>query len=458
MSSATYPPGPRDWSFGMSILPKLTANFINFYEDVHAKYGDVVCMRLGPYLDYTFFHPEAIRELLVTQAKSFIRFEVPIRVLAQWNRNSLLIVEGEAWTRQRRMVQPAFHSRRFAAYTEAMATIIDERIAAWSKGTAADSSFTLEMNQAMTDLTLQVIGKTLFGADLRDAAAEIGRAVALLSEIGVQEFTSPFVLPDWLPLEVKRQKRWAINHLDGVVRGFIREWRQKQEDRGDLLSMLLLAVDEEGDRRQLDDEQVRNEAMTLLLAGHDTTAAGLIWCLYHLAKFPEIRQQVRDEARQVFGSRSPTQADVLQLKRSERVVNESLRLYPPAISVFGRRAIKPVTIAGYQIPKGAICRTFIYSTQRDPRWFPDPARFDPDRFLPEHEAERPQFAYFPFGGGPRVCIGQHFAMTEMILATSMIAQRFDLSIPTGQEPFELAQNLSLRPKGGMKISFQPMVQ
>lgn len=458
---AKTPPGPRDWCLGFSILPKLKANFIDFYRDAQAQHGDVVCLQLGPYRDYTFFHPDHIRELLVTQAKHFIRFEVPIRVLSQWNRNSLLMVEGEAWTRQRRMVQPAFHPRRFAGYTDAMAGIIDEKLAAWAKTAGADGSFELELSSAMTDLTLQVIGKTLFGADLRDEAADIGLAVAYLSEIGVQEFTSPFVLPDWLPLEVKRRKRWAIAHLDGVVRGFIRQWRANNQDRGDLLSMLLLAVDDEGDKARMTDEQVRDEAMTLLLAGHDTTAAGLVWCLYHLAKFPEVCERVRAEGSKLCGARLPTQADVAHMSYTERVVKESLRLFPPAIGVFGRRPIHPVTIGGYEIPTNGICRAFTYSTQRDPRWFPEPERFDPDRFLPEHEKERPQFAYFPFGGGPRACIGQHFAMTEMILATSLFAQRYDLSLLPGQPPPDqsqnLRQNLSLRPKHGLRVKLRPVL-
>lgn len=459
MPATAYPPGPKDWCFGFSILPKLTKDFIKFYAEMQAQHGDVIFMRLGPYLDYTFFHPDAVRELLVTQAKHFVRMEVPIKVIKQWNRNSLLTVEGEAWQRQRRMVQPAFHPRRFAGYTAAMATMIDEKLKEWTKR-AGSGSAELELNAAMTDLTLQIIGRTLFGADLREEAADIGRAVAILSELSVQEFTAPVVLPDWFPLEAKRQKRWAMQHLDGVVRGFIRQWREKHEDRGDLLSMLLLAVDEEGDKSKLDDEQVRDEAMTLLLAGHDTTAAGLVWCLYHLAKFPEVLARVRAEANRVYGQRQPTFADVPQLEYTQRVVKESLRLFPPAIGTFSRRAIEPVTIGGYTLPRNAICRPFFYATHHDARWFPDPERFDPDRFLPEQEAARPQFAYSPFGGGPRVCIGQQFAMTEMVLATSMIGHRFELSVCAGQPPLDrpenLSQNLSLRPKHGLRVEFRPV--
>jgi cytochrome P450 len=456
MSAIVYPPGPKDWCWGMSILPRLKADFIKFYAEMQATHGDVVCMRIGPYYDYTFFHPDHIREILVTQAKHFVRFEVPIRVMAQWNRNSLIIAEGDAWARQRRMVQPAFQPRRFAAYTTAMAAIIDEQLGRWSERVTNEKSGELELSEAMSELTLQIIGRTLFGVDLREQADDIGRAVAILSEVAVQEFVAVYTLPDWLPLEVKRQKKWAIRHLDGVVRGFIRDWRAKHEDRGDLLSMLLLAVDEEGDKSSLDDEQVRDEAMTLLLAGHDTSAAGLLWSIYNVARFPEVQQQVRAEAIRVYGARQPTQADVMQLEYTQRVIKESLRLFPPAIGTFTRRALHPVQIGGYTLPKNALCRPFIYSTHHDPRWFPEPEKFDPDRFLPEHEDSRPQFAYCPFGGGPRVCIGQHFAMTEMILATSMITRQFDLSAVPGQKPIELAQNLSLRPKGGLKINYRPL--
>ncbi|WP_254510338.1 cytochrome P450 [Anatilimnocola floriformis] len=451
MSSVIYPPGPRDWCWGMSILPRLKKDFIKFYADMQAEHGDIICMRIGPYHDYTFLHPDQVKELLVTQAKHFVRFEVPIRVMAQWNRNSVIIAEGDAWIRQRRMVQPAFHPRRFAGYAASMASMIEQQLDEWSRRIEPGKATELELNQSMTDLTLHIIGRTLFGVDLRDQSKEIGRAVSILSELAVKEFMATVNLPDWLPLEEKRQKKWSMKYLDGVVRGFIRDWRQKHEDRGDLLSMLLLAVDEEGDQGTLNDEQVRDEAMTLLLAGHDTTAAGMLWCFYNLSRFPDVLQRVRAEAQRVYGDRQPTHADVTQLDYTTRVVKESLRIFPPAIGTFTRRAIHEVQIGGYTLPKNSLCRPFIYATHHDPRWFPDPERFDPERFLPEQEATRPQFAYCPFGGGPRVCIGQHFAMMEMILATSLSARRFDMAVTPGQKPIELSQNLSLRPKGGLKI-------
>jgi cytochrome P450 len=305
----------------------------------------------------------------------------------------------------------------------------------------------------MTDLTLEIIAKTMFDADLSADANDIGRAVAILSEIAVKEMESPWVLPDWLPLAEKRRKRWAIAYLDETVRRIIRQRRASGEDTGDLLSMLLLVVDSEGDGGQFTDEQVRNQLMTLMIAGHDTTAAGLTWVLYCLARHPLIVARLHEELDTILRGCDPTAVDLPHLRLTERVVKESLRLYPPAVALFMRQALANVEVAGYTLPRGSLVQMFPYVCQHDPRWFPKPQTFDPDRFLPERQQALPPFAYFPFGGGPRVCIGNTFAMMEMTLVVATLLQHLHLTLAAGQSEAEPEPLMSLRPKGGVRLKW-----
>ena len=312
------PPGPRDWTFGFSELRKMQRDILAYWTDLHRRYGDVVYIRIGPYRSYTFFHPDAIRETIVAKAKQFRRFPKPMQVLAQWNGNSLIITEGEEWLRQRRMVQPAFHPKRFDRYAACMVDRTRNLLDRWLTRIKDETSIEVEIDRAMTDLTLDIICKTMFDAQIDAETSDVGRAVAILSEVSVKEMKSLCSFPDWLPLPGKRRKRWAMQRLDETVRRFIRERRASGEDRGDLLSMLLLAVDEEGNGGQLTDEQVRDQSMTLLIAGHDTTAAGLTWTLYCLARYPRIAAHVQQELDAVLAGRTPVAGDLPQLSLTER--------------------------------------------------------------------------------------------------------------------------------------------
>jgi cytochrome P450 len=403
--TVTAPPGPRDWTLGLSQLREIKRDVLGYYTDLHRRYGDVVQLRFGPYRSFTFFHPDAVREVLVTKAKQFRRFPRPMEVLSQWNGQSVLIAEGDEWVKQRRLVQPAFQQGRFERYAARMVERTRRRLERWL---SAAREVETEIGKEMTSLTLEIIGKTMFDAEIEAEASEIGRAVAILSEVAVHEMQSPWTAPDWLPFPAKRRKRRAMRVLDETVRGFIRERRASGSDRGDLLSMLLLAADVEAGR--FTDEQARDQCMTLLIAGHDTTAAGLIWLFISLAREPGIAAAVQAEIDTVLGERAPTAADLPRLSLTERVVKETLRLYPPAIGVFARQALEDVEIAGVRVPRVGMVQLFNYVCQHDPRWFPEPERFDPDRFLPERQRSVPPFAYFPFGGGGRVCVGQAFAL------------------------------------------------
>jgi cytochrome P450 len=445
------PPGPTSWVLGLDELPRLRRDLLGRYAELFHQYGDVVRLRFGPYPYYLFFHPDAVREVLVTKAKAFHMNPMTARVLAQWDGNGLVLSEGSYWARQRRLMQPAFSPRRFAGYGEKMVEFTVRQADRWSETIDGEGHCDIEMNDAMTDLTLRIVGRTLFGAEFGDEISEIGRAVAVLSDVAVREMQSPVLLPDWLPLPAVRRKRWAMGYLDQIVREFIRQRRATGEDRGDLLSMLLLAVDDEGDGSGMTDQQARDECMTLFLAGHDTTAAGLVWTCYCLAQNPRIQEQVVAQNQQVLSGRDPTVADLDRLTLCDQFVKESMRIFPPAIGVFNREALEDVEIGGYVVRKGSLVQLLSYITQRDPRWFPDPLRFDPTRFEPANVAARPPFSCFPFGGGPRMCIGHAFASMEMTLVTSVLLSRFRLELAPGQAEPHPDAKMSLRPAGGLKL-------
>jgi cytochrome P450 len=303
----------------------------------------------------------------------------------------------------------------------------------------------------MTSLTLQVICKTLFDVDPTNDAQPIAKAVAVLSEVAFYEMQAPIRLPGWWPTSFYRRKKAAIKTLDDFVWRIIRERRAEGRDHGDFLSMLLATVDEEGDGGRLNDKQVRDEAMTLMLAGHDTTAAALDWVWYSIARFPEVAAKCQAEVDSVLSGNEPTAMDVPKLKYVEATIKEALRMYPPAIGVFLRQATNNTEIGGYQIPRGSLVGLSSFVTHRDPRWFADPETFKPERFLPPAVEQIPAGAYFPFGMGPRVCIGQGFAMTEMILIVASVLQRCEVTLAKpGQDP-GMFVFMALRPKEALPL-------
>jgi cytochrome P450 len=449
-----YPPGPKDYAFGFFISRRIVRDVLGFYQNLQRQYGDAVYMRLGPFRDYTFFHPDQIREVLVTQAKHFHKMRWQRNVLAQWDGNGLLLSEGDFWLRQRRLVQPAFHPKRFVGYGQIMVDCTQKMLRRWEETLRKEREVIIDFNDTMTDLTLDIVARTLFGADVPpEKVREIGDAVQVLSEVSIREMSSPFEF--YLPFLQHRRKKWAMRTLDDLVRGFIADRRRTEEDKGDLLSMLLLAVDEEADGKGMTDEQARDEAIVLFLAGHDTTASGLVWAFYALARYPEWTAQVVAEIDRVVGDRPPTATDQPKLVILDRFLKEVLRRWPPAVAVFAREAQTDVEIGGWPLKKGSIVRMLSYVVHHDPRWFPAPEKFDPNRFLPERLAKLPQFAYFPFGGGPRGCIGNTFATLEMMLVIATLLQRYAVSLAPGQGDPELNMLLSLRPKNGLRLKVTP---
>jgi cytochrome P450 len=440
-----YPNGPRDYFFGATLIQRFRRNPLKFSTEIGHTYGDLACFRLGPVRAYIVNNPRLIREVLVAKHKHFRRPKLITQPLAKIDGNGLVLSEGDFWQRQRRLIQPAFASRRFGPYARATVDYTLRMLDGWSNGAS------LNIADAMTRLTLQIIAKTLFGVELAGQAERLSEAVRVIAETFVAEAGNPVHLPDWLPLPAKRRKRWAIRTLDELVRGIIRQRRASGEDLGDLLSMLLLAVDEEGDGRGMTDEQARDEAMTLFNAGHDTTAAALAWTWSMVASHPAIEDRLIDEVDAVLGGHAPTLADVARLPYVEMVVKESLRLYPPTWSLLPREVVEPVEIGGYDIARGSWIYVFPYVTQRDPRFFENPEAFDPERFSPARSEEIPPYAYIPFGGGPRVCIGEKFSMMEMILIVATVLQKVRMKLAPEQGVIEPEPLIAIRPKGGLLV-------
>ncbi|HMH84665.1 MAG TPA: cytochrome P450, partial [Gemmatimonadaceae bacterium] len=347
--------------------------------------------------------------------------------------------------RQRRLAQPAFHRDRIAAYGRSMVEYADRTRSRWTDGGA------LDVHDEMMKLTLAIVAKTLFSADVENEAAEIGEALTTTFDafnIGILPFSE---LLEKLPLPYIKRFEAARARLDETIYRIIDERRTTGEDKGDLLSMLLLAQDTEGDGGGMTDTQIRDEAMTIFLAGHETTANALSWTWYLLSQHPDIEARFHREV-DALDHRLPQPDDLANLPYTRMILAESMRLYPPAWAV-GRRAINDFEAGGYRIPARSMVLMSQYITHRDPRFHPEPERFDPNRWLPEVAATRPKFSYFPFGGGTRICIGEQFAWMEGILIVATIAQQWKLRY-LGTSPPDIEPRITLRPAGSLNMQIE----
>jgi cytochrome P450 len=434
------PPGPRRPLLGALISPgrdplKTLSRFAR-------DYGDITYFRLAGERVFFLNHPQYIRDVLVTHQKNFTKsrgLERAKRLLGE----GLLTSEGAAHLRQRRLMQPAFHADRLAAYASVMAGAADRWRGGMRDGAACDVS------KEMMRVTLAIVGKTLFDSDVESKADEVGVAVSDVLATFWFSLLPMQGLIERLPLRALRRGREARARLDALIYALIAERRASGRDHGDLLSMLLAAQDDEGGTGGLSDVQVRDEALTLILAGHETTANALTWTWYLLSQQPEIEARLHAEIDRL-GGRLPGLDDFPQLAYVGRVVSEAMRLYPPAWIV-GRRAIDDYAIADYVIPRRAMLFMSPYVMHRDARFFPNPERFDPDRWTPEARAALPKFAYFPFGGGVRQCIGEHFAMMELVLLVTTIAQRWQLRL-VPNHPVVPQPLITLRARHGMRMT------
>ena len=408
---------------------------------LHERHGDLVHFRIGPQHVYVVLRADLIRQVLVTHQKSFKKgpgFERARIVLG----NGLLTSEGDFHLRQRRMLQPAFHRRRVASYAAVMVDEADRIDAVWREGEVRDVA------ADMSELALRVVSRALFGAELDDDARDIGRAVAEVGEFF--DYLTVALLPVLLrtPLPRIRRFRAGIEQLERSTARVIADRRAEADGGdGDLLAILLAARDVEGDGTGMSDTQIRDEALTLITAGHETTANGLSWTWYTLAQHPQAEARFHHELAAAVGDRGLVAEDAAALPYTQAVLLESMRLYPPAWGI-ERRALRDQEIGGYMIPAGAAVLMPTFVVNRDPRLYPDPLRFDPERFLGDVAAARPDWAYPLFGAGTRKCIGVGFAMLEAVLVLAELGRRWRLRLDPAR-PVVPQARVSLRPRNGL---------
>ena len=416
-----------------------------------ARYGPLAQLRLVNVRAILLTEPEDIKHVLVDNNRNYIKSQ-GVRLLKRVLGEGLLTAEGEFWRRQRRLIQPAFHRKRIAGYAEVMTRFTERHLADWQDGQQRD------MHQEMMHLTMEVVTKCLFDADIRNEAQELGQAITQLLESF--DFRRIGPIGQFLDrLDRKGQRRFQENLqvLDRLIYQLIQERRASGQDHGDLLSMLLQAQDEEAadEAAGMTDKQVRDEALTLFIAGHETTANALSWTFYLLAQHPEVEAKLHQELDAVLGppedgqGRLPTLADLERLPYARQVLEESMRLFPPAW-IIGREAVGPDTVGGCPVQPGQVFFMSQYVTHHDPRFWPEPERFIPERFEPAEVKKRPKFAYFPFGGGPRLCVGEPFARMEAHLILATIAHRYRLELVPGAVVRPLAR-VTLRPAHGLPM-------
>ncbi|MBV9468581.1 MAG: cytochrome P450 [Abitibacteriaceae bacterium] len=438
------PPGPRG-GFPGALLVELRRDILGLMTRLARDYGDITYIETGGMRFYFVSSPEYIRDVLITNHRNFTKsrgLEVTKVVLGE----GLLTSEGEFHRRQRRLMQPAFHWQRIQTYAQIMTDYSARLRSQWEA--RGDSQAPLDIHQEMMWLTLAIVGKTLFNTDVEEEASEIEAAMNIMMPMfnfALLPFAEYLVR---LPLPMNRRFERAKQRVDDTIYRIINEHRQQGVDQGDLVSMLLLAQDEEGSGG-MTDLQVHDEALTIFLAGHETTAVALSYTWYLLAQHPEIEAKLHAEIDDVLGGRLPTPQDLPQLRYTEMVLAEAMRLYPPAYAI-GRRAINDYQLGEYCVPAGATIIMSPWVMHRDAQYYPDPTRFDPERWTPEAKEVRPKFSYFPFGGGPRICIGEGFAWMEGVLLIATLAQQWQMRLAPD---FKLALNplITLRPKGGISM-------
>jgi cytochrome P450 len=447
-STAREPTGPKG-TLLMGVLSRVRRDTLGFLSETSRTYGPVARYRLGPLRSYLVTHPDGLKRVLQDNVANYTKDHVSYNMVRWLVGNGLVASQGDFWLRQRRLAQPAFHRQRIAAMVGLMAQATQELLERWEA--VATQGKPLHVGPEMMGLTLRIVGDALFGTNVAEKTAVVAQAFDVLSVQVVERFRTFKLLPPVLPTHADRVFRGSIKTLRKVVLDIITERRKSGEDRGDLLSMFMLARDEETGE-QMNDTQLIDEALTMLLAGHETTATTLSWIWALLHQHPEVEARVHAEVDSVLAGRMPTVEDLPRLPYVRMVVDEALRLYPP-VYVLSRKVRAEDELCGFRIRAGASIDISPFATQRLPEFWPEPEQFRPERFTPEEVAKRPRFAYFPFIAGPRQCIGNTFALTEAQLIVACIAQRFRLRMVPG---YTLAPEplITLRPAGGLPMHLE----
>ncbi len=442
MTTAAPLPGPRGhWLWGN--LPEFRRDRLGAFRNWAERYGDMVAVRLGPRRFWVLNHPDLIEEVLVTNNRAFTK-HFALRIAKPTLGDGLLTSEGDFWRRQRKLAQPAFHRDRIASYADVMVRYGQDLAQEWSTGQTRD------VHEDMMRVTLRIVAKTLFDADVEGEAAEVSTAMETLLRNFTNRVNRVVPVPSFLPTPANLRFKRAMRTLETVLRRIIAERRARPSDRGDLLSMLLEAQDDDGSG--MTDRQLRDETMTLFLAGHETTANTLCWAWHLLARHPEVEARFHAELDAVCPDRAPTVADLPRLTYTDQIITETLRIYP-TVWLLGREAVAPVTIGGRSVPLGTTMWMSQWVVHHDPRWFDGPEEFRPERWADGLMERLPRYAYFPFGGGPRVCIGNRFAQMEAVLLLAGLARRHRLRRVPGCSVRPLP-TITLRPDGPMLMTVE----
>jgi cytochrome P450 len=437
--------GPRGHRF-FGCMPELARDPLGLYTRAWREHGDIVRLRAIPGVYFFLLvHPDAVEHVLARNHKNYRKpdsFNRPVSLLAG---RGLLTDEGPSWLGRRKLIQPAFHRNRLAALDGPVVRETEQMLRAWDRG---EDGQVLDVLAEMMHLTLAIAGRTLFSADIGGAADAFGRSLREGFSYVSHRMNHPFAPPHWVPTSRNRRFARARATLKRVVLDLIAERRRGGAAHDDLLAMLMAAQDEET-RARMTDQQVRDEALTLLTAGHETVGAALSWTWYLLAQHPEVQRPLQDEVDAALGDRSPTTADLPRLPLCRAAFEEAMRLYPPAWGQ-PREAIGEDEIDGVRIPARTVVTLAQFLTHRHPEFWDEPEQFRPQRFLGEAPGDRPRFAYFPFGGGPRICIGNQFALIEATLVLATVARRYAMAL-VPDHPVVPDPTFTLRPKFGVRV-------
>jgi cytochrome P450 len=443
------PPGPRG-HFLLGSAPEMQRDAPAFLLELNRQYGDIVRMRFASWPTYVVYHPDDIKYILQTNHKNYNNKDFFVyKMLRPLFGMGLITNDGQSWLHQRRLIQPAFHRKRVTALGAQMTDLTVTMLKRWQHFEECNQP--LDIAAEMYTLTLCIAGKTLFNIDFSDGASDFEKAFLRLNRLWAEYFYAPFP-PIGVPIPRNRRLQAAIQILNGIVDDIINERRQQQIDKGDLLSMLLMARDEESGQG-MSAQQVHDEVVTMLNAGHETVATALTWTLYLLSQHPEVERRFHAELDAVLGGNLPTIEHLSRLSYTQMVFEEALRLYPSAWLI-GRKAIAVDQIRGYRIPANSIIFLSPYCTHRHPAFWENPEVFDPERFTPERSTDRAPYAYFPFAGGPRQCIGNMYALMEAKLVLAAIGQRYRLRL-VPNHPVEYEALLNIRPRHGMMMTLEP---
>ncbi len=440
-------PGPARRWWGLPHLAAMKRDYLGFCSRLHHDHGDLARLAILHERSVELMHPELVREVMVDQADALKRWGRGPEVFSQLMGQSVLVTEGAVWQRQRRTLMQAFTPRRVAGYAALM--VDTARSALDAALPPGQPEGTVAIDTLMSHLTMDVILRTLFGARAGDDTAQAADAVQVLSAAAFNEMFMPFTLPDWLPLPGKAAKRQALRHMNALIGGHL---AQTCAGEGTLLARLRALRDEDSGQ-PLSEQEVFDQCMVSFQAGHETSATALLWWAWLLATHPQAATRAADEVHGLLAGRDPGPDDLPRLPWLGATLKEAMRLYPPVAALMTRRATAPVTVGGHRLPARTLLRITPWVLHHDARWFAEPERFDPGRFMPDAPPP-PRGAYIPFGLGARVCLGQHFAVLEMTLVAAMLLQRYRLLPPVGGPAPKPAMHVTLRPAQPLRLLLQ----